>query len=168
MPSDKDPMEMLMELLTSMGSDEASLKGLVDLVKVANLAKRTVEALEGADFTLLPGHPSRLSKKEVLVNPPAFAEVDRLAGQIHSEIEDEPYIIVQNVFEFISMADGSLLVVYPMLAKPTELDLDAEVAHMEWVGDIVAGRIDPDDWFPCTTIGDLTILTDPRGGSYEA
>ena len=167
--SDKK-LEEIMELMRSMTAEhgEEAFGPLVDILKSVAMAQRTVAAMEQADFAMVPSHPNRLSKNEVIVNPPAFEAVNRAAGLIHNEVDGEPFVIVENIFEFISMADGSLRVVYPMLAKPTELDLDAEVAQLQWVGDVVAGCIDPADWFPVTTIGDLTILTDPSGGSYEA
>ena len=54
-----------------------------------------------------------------------------------------------------------------MLGGDGDLDLEAEVAPIHWVGDMVAGYVNAEDWFPVTVMGDMAVLTVAPGGIDE-
>jgi hypothetical protein len=149
-----------------------TIEGLLDemfeqLTKAQSLAKRTADAMERGAFRTDRQHPSALRKEEVVVNPPAFQRVDEQICSFQREHPERAWIIAREMFEFISMPDGRLLVVYPMFGTAGSLDLDAEIADMRWVGDVVGGVVEAEDWFPVTVIGNLNIVTVAGGGIDE-
>ena len=134
------------------------------------LAQLAFTKLESEGFECKPGHPSRLGRTEVAVNP--IRGMDIAAGArdfaLSVDFADEGWGIFPFVYEYISRKDGSLLVVYPMLATPEDADLATdEDVEMEWIGDAVVAVIGPDDWMPVTTYGDsITVMA--LGGNAEA
>ena len=156
----------LLDMLAAMAK-VPGLEGLVEQVrKTIALAERTAEALDAGAFRSFPGHPARLTKEQVMVNPPVFNEIHRAAGRISEEVTEEPFLIASKIFEYISRPDGRLLVVYPMLAKPDELDLDSDVVELQWVGDIVAGIVNPEDWIILPSLWGTVMAA--YGGDIEA
>ena len=159
----------LVEGVTGEDSEEAqAIVGMLEAIaKAKALAERTAEAMHNGRFNTNRQHPSVLTKEQVVVNPPAFERIDEQAGCIYEELIDQPWIIGRAMFEFISMPDGRLRVVYPMFGKEGELDLEADIAEMRWVGDVVAGYVEPADWHPVTVMGSISVLTVAAGGIDE-
>ena len=134
------------------------------------LAQLAYTKLESEGFVCRPGHPSRLSPNEVVVNPIRGVDIATGAQAFVSSVNfaEAGWGSFPFVYEYISRKDGSLLVVYPMLGTPEDADLATdEDIEMEWVGDAVVAVIDPEDWMPVTTYGDsITIMA--LGGNAEA
>ena len=146
------------------------IEAIAQMGKMLDLAERTAEAIRAGAYATNRDDPGYLTKEQVVINPPAFEQIDQSARSFYMEHVaegDVSWVVDRMTFEFISLPDGRLRVGYPMLGGDGDLDLEAEVAPIHWVGDMVAGYVNAEDWFPVTVMGDMAVLTVAPGGIDE-
>lgn len=166
--SDEGPVSLASLLEKIIGPIELQLNAAQE--NAMRLGQAAYSQLEVEGFACEPRHHSRLGRGEVAVNPALGMDIASGARDFAMSVDfaDTGWGIFPFIYEYISRDDGSLLVVYPMLATPEDADLANDTTiEMEWVGDAVVAVIGPDDWMPVTTYGDsVTVMA--LGGNAEA